>query len=337
MDERIRNLYDSAVLDAAIGLFGLEPGGAEALDGFESFVYRVTQRAAPGGPAPRILKISHSLRRTLDQVLGEADFVNYLADGGLGVARAVPSLRGGLVEAIPASDGYFTAILYEVAPGTPVARADWTADFHRVMGRHLGRLHRLSRAYRPARRLRPSILEESTPLLERHLPAGQPLVRERAWELLGRLRGLPVDDQSYGLIHVDFHRGNFFVQDGAITLFDFDDCQYSWHAHDIAMALFYALPHDCRSPEQAEAGHAFLASFLAGYAQEHDPQAWWIAELPAFLKLREFELYAAIHRSFDLDDLDPWCASFMSGRRRKLEDGAPYFPLQPDRVWPPQP
>ncbi len=335
MDNRIRNLYSAAVLDAAAGLFGLEPGSAEALDGFESFVYRVTQRAAPGGPAPRILKISHSLRRTQDQVLGEAEFVNYLGDNGLGVARAIPSLRGELVETIPARDGYFTAILYEVAPGAPVPGEAWNADFHRAMGRTLGRLHRLSRSYRPRRRLRPSILEESAPLLERHLPEGEPVVRQQAWALLDHVRGLPVDAQGYGLIHVDFHRGNFFTQDGAITLFDFDDCQYSWFAHDIAMALFYALPHDCRSPEQLEAGHRFLAHFLAGYAAEHSPEAWWIAELPSFLKLREFELYAAIHRSMDLDDLDPWCASFMAGRRQRLETGAPYFALRPELAWPP--
>ena len=58
----------------------------------------------------------------------------------------------------------------------------------------------------------------------------------------------------------------------------------------------------------------------------------WLEEIPAFLKLRELELYAVINRSFDLDDLDPWTASFMNGRKARLEGDAPYFDLDVGRL-----
>jgi len=45
------------------------------------------------------------------------------------------------------------------------------------------------------------------------------------------------------------------------------------------------------------------------------------------MKLREIDLYIAIHRSFDLDDLDPWCASFMRDRKYKIEHDVPYVDM----------
>ncbi len=47
-----------------------------------------------------------------------------------------------------------------------------------------------------------------------------------------------------------------------------------------------------------------------------------------FLKLREIDLYIAIHRSLDLDDLDPWCASYMKNRREKILNDVPYVDME---------
>jgi hypothetical protein len=42
------------------------------------------------------------------------------------------------------------------------------------------------------------------------------------------------------------------------------------------------------------------------------------------LKLREIDLYAVIHRSFDVDNLDdPWVARYMHNRKQRIEDGVP--------------
>jgi len=47
--------------------------------------------------------------------------------------------------------------------------------------------------------------------------------------------------------------------------------------------------------------------------------------VPWFLKLREIDLYAVIHRSFDVDHLtDSWVSRFMEGRRDRIEQGVPY-------------
>ena len=46
--------------------------------------------------------------------------------------------------------------------------------------------------------------------------------RDEGEELIGHLEMLPMDRESYGLIHQDAHGGNFFVHEGRMTLFDFE-------------------------------------------------------------------------------------------------------------------
>ncbi|WP_430022355.1 phosphotransferase [Paenibacillus sp. MABNR03] len=58
-------------------------------------------------------------------------------------------------------------------------------------------------------------------------------------ELKVQLASLPVNADNFGLIHGDINVGNFTIdEDGGITLFDFDECQYSWYVEDIAIQLY---------------------------------------------------------------------------------------------------
>lgn len=140
------------------------------------------------------------------------------------------------------------------------------------------------------------------------------------------MRRLPRSRETYGLIHQDAHGGNFFVDvAGQITLFDFDDCVYSWYANDVAIVLFYAVTN---RPDADTFGQNFMRHFLRGYRQESELSAEWLAQFPHFLKLREMDLYAVIHRSFDVDNLtDDWVRQFMAGRRERLQQGVPYVAL----------
>ena len=70
----------------------------------------------------------------------------------------------------------------------------------------------------------------------------------------------------------------------------------------------------------------FFPLFLRGYRQEKALDPDWLAQIPHFLKLREIDLYAAIHRSFDVDHIeDPWVARYMEGRKERIEAGVPYL------------
>lgn len=132
-------------------------------------------------------------------------------------------------------------------------------------------------------------------------------------------------------IHCDLHVGNFFLDRGKITFFDFDDCCYQWFAYDIATVLFYAVlepwvPNE-RSAQEEEAKR-FLPAFLKGYQREFPLPDFVLEQLPLFLKLRELSLYALIHRFLDVENLtDCFTIKFMEARRERIENEDPVLVL----------
>ncbi len=319
MDKQSRALFDAAILNEACIRFGIHPNQAQLLDGFENQLFECSRQ---NGPV--ILRIAHSLHRSPSQTEAELDWLRHLKAHQVRVAGPLASERGAWVEVLPARDGScFSAACFEKAAGRHPRRADWTPELFEQMGRLMGHMHRLARTYTP-QAARPHWHAEQINFAARYLPPGNQAVIEQHNQLLEHLLALPTTPEQYGLIHQDMHSGNFFIHEGQITLFDFDDCAYGAYAYDIAMALFYILPHHCTAQEIPLARN-FLQPFLQGYHLENDLPLNCLAHIPAFLKLREIDLYVAIHRSLDLNDLDAWCASFMDGRKEHIEAGLPYL------------
>lgn len=320
MEKEIKDRFHDGILQEAMRRYRIGEGNIHLLDGFESFMYEFQQDGRD-----YILRLAHSRRRSVELIQGEVDWINYLAAGGAGVARAILSRQGNLVEAVDdGRGGQFLATAFVKARGDHPRGAVWTPEFYERYGRALGRIHALTRRYQPADPAwrRPDWDDPIMLQVETLLPPSEGLVVERYRELGAYLRALPKDPEGYGLIHQDFHAGNFFVDDeGRITAFDFDDCVYSWFIYDIAMVLFY-------SALFAEDGRAFtetfMPCFLQGYRRENALDPAWLAEMPHFLKLREIDLYAVIHRSFDLESTeDRFVAHYMPGRRERIEGEVP--------------
>lgn len=346
MDKRTHALYTPAIFQEAMKCFDVSPASIRELGGFESFIYEYDR-----GGKPCILRVSHSLHHPPNRTRGEMDFLNYLSGHGLAVPHPLPSVNGSLVEVIVApaaaaqpgaaaqpdpdlaEGSFFSVVSFDKAPGGPVRKENWTPEIFFDMGRFMGRLHTLTKQYTPSRPeyRRHEWYEDEEDYAERYLPSSEGRITAKFAQLVSYLKALPRDPRSYGLIHQDFHRGNFFVHEDAqgqhITLFDFDDCAYAPFVYDIAMALFYAVPHHCDSPADLDFARTFYRTFMNGYRQENRLDPAWLKEIPHFLKLREMDLYIIIHRSFDINDLGPWEASFMEDRKARLENDVPYIAI----------
>jgi Ser/Thr protein kinase RdoA (MazF antagonist) len=320
MEQKIKTRFSEQILQEAMFAYGIDINQVLPGDGFESFIYEFSR-----GEQKYILRIGHSSRRSEDLIRGEVDWINFLHAGGAGVSRAILAQDGQLVTAVDDGSGeFFLVTAFEKAPGGPPASEHLGEEFYRNYGRLLGRMHRLTRSYQPADPAwkRPEWDDPSMLDVLEWLPREQTSVRQRYSQLLDQLNQLPKLNESYGLVHFDAHLGNLFVdQGGKITLFDFDDCNYSWFANDIAIVLFYiTLGKD----NQGSFTRHFLTHFLHGYHSENQFGEQWLREIPPFLKLREIDLYAVIHRSFDVQNIDhPWVAMFMEGRRERIENQVP--------------
>ncbi len=321
MEQRIRDRYSDEILAEARTRYAIDAERIAALDGFESYIYEFNR-----ADGDYILRIGHSLRRSEELIHGEVDWINYLAAGGAGVAQAVPSVAGRLVETIDdGAGGAFLATAFVRAPGAQSGRVEWTPAFVEEYGRTIGRLHRLSRSYRladPAWR-RPAWDDESNESVA-FLPATDRVASETFRQTIAHLQRLPQTPDAYGMIHQDAHGGNFFVDDrGRLTLFDFDDCCYGHFIYDVAMVIFYAATN---TDDPSAYARQFFPPFWRGYRQENELNPVWLNEIPWFLKLREIDLYAVIHRSYGADNIaDSWAAQFMRDRKEKIDDAVPYL------------
>jgi Ser/Thr protein kinase RdoA (MazF antagonist) len=323
MDPKIAARFNDSILQTAMRRYEIPADKIELLDGFESFIYKFQR---PDGQF--ILRIGHSDRRSPDLIRGEVDWINYLAAGGASVARAILSAGGNLVE--PVEDGQggeFLCTAFIHAPGGEVHRNQLNDHLFRNYGRLLGRMHALAKTYRISnpvwRRYAWDSPENNT--AEKQMPARETLALEKYRQVLEHLRTLPQNADGYGMIHQDAHPGNFFVDEACnLTLFDFDDCVYGHFIYDIAMVLFYTSNDE---PDPARYTKHFMPVFLSGYREENRLDPVWLAELPHFMKLREIDLFASIHFSFeDGDNPDhPWCARYMKGRRERIEGDVPFI------------
>ena len=292
------------------------------MDGFESFIYEFDRHEASF-----VLRIGHSLRRSENLIRGEVDWINYLSQGGASVAKAILTVDGELVAPIPDSHGgHFLATAFEKADGKPPGNEEWGESLYKRYGRLLGKMHALAKTYVPTDLAwrRPEWDDPEMLYIESWLPDSEFLVLDRYRTLKSHLDNLPKSRDSYGLIHQDAHAGNLFVDDkGRITLFDFDDCTYSWLINDIAIVLFYIA---MGAKDQAAFTKKFMTHFLTGYRAENHIEGELLKEIPSFLKLREIDLYAVIHRSFDVDNIDdPWVANFMRNRKERIENEIPFI------------
>lgn len=322
MHPTIRNRYNDDILAEAARRYAIGPADIRLLDGFESFIYEFDR-----GGAGFILRIGHTLRNSLAFVRGEVDWINYLADHGVSAAAAVPSARGELVERIDDGQGdAFLATAFVRARGDRPSRRPQDGRFYENYGHLIGRMHAATRHYSPRdpRGERPLWNHPRITDGENNLPESEHKARKRYRELVARQLALPTPPDAFGLIHFDAHMGNFFVDDdGRLTLFDFDDCNYNWFANDMAIVFFYMITNATSPVDLLE---RFLPPFLHGYAAENRLDPPWLETIPLFFKVRELELFAVAYRSFD----DPenienaWLAQFMRGRRERVENDVPY-------------
>jgi Ser/Thr protein kinase RdoA (MazF antagonist) len=321
MDQLIKDHYNDTILQEAMRRYGITKSQIHSLDAFESFIYEFER-----GSHAYILRIAHSLRRSESLLLGEVDWINYLAEGGVSVARAILSESGKLVEVIEDQwGGAFLVTAFVKARGQ--APWDlWTPKLYESYGAMIGQIHTLSKSYQPKQIAwkRPDWNDALFEFVERYLPESESIAKNKYRDVCHHVNTLAKDRESYGLTHQDAHGNNLFVDEmGQITLFDFDECAYNWFINDIAVALFYIVQdvEDWRAFTEE-----FMSHFLRGYVQTCPLDFTWLKEIPNFLKIREIELYAVMHRDFDVNNIeDEWCARFMHNRKSRIDNDVPYI------------
>ena len=73
MEKQSRKLFSPSILNDFLSRYKIDSSKTKLLDGFESFIYQCERENTQ-----YILRISHSLHRTPNEIRGEIDWINYL-------------------------------------------------------------------------------------------------------------------------------------------------------------------------------------------------------------------------------------------------------------------
>lgn len=205
-------------------------------------------------------------------------FVRYLAGRGVNVACPQLSINGRLTEVVTSGQDSFIVSSENVVPCLHLNThnpLEWNEAFFFRWGQIIGQSHECTTSYllwRKADALAPK--EPPTQIHDWNDEwqsfnewCQEDVVRERWHEIRNQLAKLPIEPNSYGLIHNDPHLWNILVEGSRLTLIDFDLAGYHWFMMDLGIAIYTAL---CLAKPEPTVDFnqyttAFLKSFLGGY------------------------------------------------------------------------
>src|SRR5262245_8159298 len=223
-------------------------------------VYLVESRAGR-----HILIVYRHGQRAWDEIAAEWQLVDYLAQHAVPVAPAIATSTGEQMLTLQAPEGVRYAVVTAYVPGQHLRRRP-SVEATRRYGEIIATIHVLAdRA--PLSFARPTHdiatrLDQAQAGMRAVLGHG---LTERAYleqcgqELHARLLALPNESPAYGIIHGDAIRANaLVVDDGCVTVIDFDWSGLGWRAYDVASYLLTIRgdPHE----------QAYAEAFLAGYS-----------------------------------------------------------------------
>ena len=325
--------FNKTIEKEAIALYGFSKSNTTKLNGFESYVYECEKNNKY-----YILKITHSIRRTKNNILGELEFVDFLYENEVNVKKSINSIHDRKIEVIQSDDSEFYVYGFEKAEGIILPNKNllssnlWNESFFEKWGQTTGKFHEISKKYTPSCtqiKRQEWFQDELFQNIERLIPIDQSLVLDKIKILIDKLRCVPTIPEMYGLTHSDYHPWNICLNGDEIVIFDFDCCEYYWYVNDIVVALYYsALFNSEKNKSKLESfSKSFLKSFLKGYRRETYLNVETMELIPDLLKLRKMLLYTFEYKMNINAYEDEKGDDYMKRNRRIIENELPVIDI----------
>ena len=248
------------------------------------------------GGQPAALRLHRPGYQSEDAIRSELDWMGALANKDMRVPAPIPTLDGNSVFSV-GNDHFATMVSW--VEGTPIGEsgvpldgsADEQAGLYRNVGRELAKLHNLTdeitlpQGFTRHRWDIPGLLGD-TPFWGKFWES--PALNEAERGLILRARAVAHDmatvfaenGADFGLIHADALRENVFINDGELTLIDFDDAGFGFRIYDLAVMM----TQNEDEPAAADIRDAAIAGYRSLRPFPEDAEVL----LPMFIMIRRF-------------------------------------------------
>ena len=217
----------------------------------ENVVYKVSTP----GPQSYALRIHRPGYNSIEELKSEVKWASTLRDCGVYVPKHIKTKDGehyASIEIGPTKQEHYVGLI-EWLDGVSLESLIKTSEkpqienYYFKLGELMAEVHNQSASWKQPRQFTRRKWDADglmglTPLwgkfwTTKELNAEQKelleTARSRLHHELSRLEQTP---ESYGVIHADLHAANVLVQGEKLQIIDFDDCGYSWHSYEIAVA-----------------------------------------------------------------------------------------------------
>ncbi len=315
----------TSILEKARAFYDLENFEFDQVgghDGGRNLVYVCKQK----DEKKYVLRISALGDRAMEEYEAETEFVHYLAENGASVADVIPSKNGRFVECMEENGTECFVSLFAYARGMLLSDQGYRyregaplSELFYNMGKTIGAIHRLSKQYQPVHKRQQYFDKYNVDDIGKVIPETYAELKAAIADRLEKFQALPMDPESYGLVHFDFSDGNYHVDysDGAITTFDFDNCIYCWYMFDLAHLWTHGVGW-CMWIEDGEERlkymkEKYFAVVLEGYRSETNLPESLLEKLTLFIDMvliegivDEFECAAREGEEPDPEDIEDY-------------------------------
>lgn len=276
------------IIKLAAGSYGLDASNFKILRNYTAAVYQADD--------DKILKLTNAGQQSFEVIRQIVTWQNYLYSTTGSVAAVIPSLSGCLAERIRLNGIDYTCVVYQKLKGEQLNRDSWAAEIFEKTGHMTGRLHNMSANY-PLQSEQDQINDWHGlyhHLIRHHIRDRSRTIWNRYKRISEKVTTHPRTPECYGIIHNDIHRGNLFLDQGNLYLFDFDETCHSWYISDISNIIYNAVVMSGKPfIDAGDHIREFCTAFWKGYHTAYRLSDHELSALPSWMALRAIHAYAA--------------------------------------------
>ncbi|GBF75379.1 hypothetical protein PA598K_03782 [Paenibacillus sp. 598K] len=261
--------------------------------------------------------------KTYKEQKAELEWTAHLFEHGVGVPEIIRSVKHSLLERLTVEGKERLVVVFGAAPGIHLPRSRWDASVFGALGRQIGRMHRVSQGYIASGTTGQIGHWHESPEYDfgSAIPAEETRIHDIAIEVMAKVKALPQEESTYGLIHGDLWLENILVDDSSrLTMIDFQDCERHYLLYDLAVPIYSALEYSYTgSGSILEYERSITQALIDGYREEHELSAEMLAHLPLMLQLKQLFDYNLMHLYWDAESLSEEQVRLLNLYRMRIE------------------
>lgn len=278
--------------------------------------------------SPNDLKIIIRVHRpdyhTRQEIESELFWVNSLKNQGVvSTASPLDLASGGKIAVLPGMDVDRLAVGFEFLPGTEPAPANDLKDDFFTLGAITAKLHNHTKSWPIPIGFKRKVWDFDTMLGSQPLwgdwrdalgldQDGQKVLERTSGLLNQQLHDYGKAKHRFGLIHADLRLANLLIDNGKLSVIDFDDCGYCWFMYDFAAAISF-MEENPMVPELQK-------SWVEGYRTVTRLSDEEEAAIPMFIMLRRILLTAWISSHSETETAQELGTAYTDGTVRLAQE-----------------